>query len=462
MKRLKRLIERNKHKPYMAVIAFICLILLIRLAALPLSEQINRMQEKAAASLAAKLCIGIIESGSALIRHKADSMESDGKGSFIAGILKDKLPVHEYSTIKVYKRIDRMNVQGLGEVMYISDKSQEKAKSYSYYKIDSGKLTREYILTNGAAFDQQSLERMLTARDEAELRSLEVGFLYGDLYMEEYEGNGDTDAVETALLRTSIGNPFTLEQLKDINFLIRNFYIVDEATKVTENLFDSEVLLGRDMTIKQGNDAPQILIYHTHSQEAYADSREGVMEDTVVGIGSYLADILKENFGYNVIHDKSSYDMVNGKLDRNKAYNYAREGITTILDENPGIEVMIDLHRDAGGKRSALIDGKEVAQIMLLNGLSRDVNGPITYLDNPNLQDNLAFSFQLQLKSLELHPGLFYRNYLKDYRYNLHIRPKSILMELGTINNTVESARNAMDYFAEILDGVLQGGIGPN
>jgi stage II sporulation protein P len=94
---------------------------------------------------------------------------------------------------------------------------------------------------------------------------------------------------------------------------------------------------------------------------------------------------------------------------------------------------------------------------MLFNGLSRSTSGPLTRLDNPNQQDNLAFSLQLQLKSLEKYPGLFYKNYLKSYRFNLHLRPKSILMELGTYKNTLGSAKNAMEPFAEILDAVLQG-----
>jgi stage II sporulation protein P len=94
---------------------------------------------------------------------------------------------------------------------------------------------------------------------------------------------------------------------------------------------------------------------------------------------------------------------------------------------------------------------------MLFNGLSYNQKGPIARLDNPNLQDNLAFSLQLQLKSLEIYPGFFYRNYLEVYRYNLDVRPKSILVELGTHENSLQSAKNAMEPFAKVLDAVLKG-----
>jgi stage II sporulation protein P len=341
-----------------------------------------------------------------------------------------------------------------------TDVINQGGNSYPYYDVTGGKLTREFILTNGAAFDQNSFMELAKAdmSNNNQNGPLPVGVLDGDVYVEESEDKnvgGEGSSLET--MHTNGGTAFTLEQLKDVSFLIRNFYIVDPDTSIVDGLFDSEVMLGKDMTIKQGNDAPQILIYHTHSQEAFVDSREGKPEDTVVGVGTYLTEILEEEYGYNVIHDTTIYDLRDGKLDRSKAYDYAEVGVSKILEENPTIEVIIDLHRDGVAKRSTEIDGVETAQIMLFNGLSRSTTGPLARLDNPNQQDNLAFSLQLQLKSLEKYPGLFYKNYLKSYRFNLHLRPKSILMELGTYKNTLGSAKNAMEPFAEILDAVLQG-----
>ena len=47
--------------------------------------------------------------------------------------------------------------------------------------------------------------------------------------------------------------------------------------------------------------------------------------------------------------------------------------------------------------------------------------------------------------------------YLKGLRYNLHLRPRSSLIEVGAQTNTYEEARNAMEPLAELLDMVLQG-----
>lgn len=322
------------------------------------------------------------------------------------------------------------------------------------YPLDMGSISKEYILTNGAIYNEAAYIYFSARNSNLDFTEgrLEMGYASGEIPFREKE---EDEVVETS----NPGNviDYTREQLKDMNFLVRNFYIVDPSTKVTEELFNSEKLLAKDMKLKQTNEKPQILIYHTHSQETYSDSRENETADTVVGVGTYLEQILKERYGYNVIHDTTTYDIIDGKLDRNKAYNKALDGITRILEENPTIEVVIDLHRDGAEKRSTLIDGEETAQIMLFNGMSRDENGPITHLDNPNLQDNLAFSLQLQLKAIDRYPGLFYKNYLKCWRYNLHVRPKSILMELGTYKNSLQSAKNAMEPFAEVLNEVLQG-----
>ena len=94
---------------------------------------------------------------------------------------------------------------------------------------------------------------------------------------------------------------------------------------------------------------------------------------------------------------------------------------------------------------------------MFFNGLSRNRSGEIRYLYNPNLLFNLAFSLQLKCKAMERYDGLTKPIYLKGYRYNLHLEKRSLLIELGNQNNTVEEAKNAAAPIADILDQVLSG-----
>ncbi|MBR3771592.1 MAG: stage II sporulation protein P, partial [Clostridium sp.] len=168
---------------------------------------------------------------------------------------------------------------------------------------------------------------------------------------------------------------------------------------------------------------------------------------------------LTDDYGFNVIHDETCYDIINGKLDRNKAYDKALAALNKTLKKYPSIEVVIDLHRDEASrnqKRVTKINGEDTAQFMFFNGLSRKSSGEnISYLKNPNLQGNLAFSLQLKMKAMELYPNVTTKIYLKSLRYNLHLREKSLLIELGTNLNTVAEAKNAMKPLAEVLNGVL-------
>ena len=172
-----------------------------------------------------------------------------------------------------------------------------------------------------------------------------------------------------------------------------------------------------DLRMKTGNDQPQILIYHTHSQEEFIDSVPGDASTTIVGVGDYLTKILKENYGYNVLHVTDTFDIVDGKLDRNQAYTYAQERISQVLEENPSIEVIIDLHRDGVADNQRLVtevDGKQTAKVMFFNGLSRTKqNGEISYLPNPYIQDNLAFSLQMMLACEKYYPD-FARPFISE------------------------------------------------
>lgn len=225
---------------------------------------------------------------------------------------------------------------------------------------------------------------------------------------------------------------------------------------MTESEFDVEYFIGKDLSLEKSEE-PQILIFHTHGSEGFSDSRPGESADTVVGAGAFLKTVLEEKYGYNVLHDTTIFDRKNGKDNRNYAYNEALDYLEELLKQYPTIEVIIDLHRDAGTKRVATIDGKQVAKVMLFNGLCRNTQGKLTYLPNENLKDNLAFSFQMKLVGDEMYPGLMNRIFLKDYRYNMHLAKRYLLVELGTEKNTVEEAMNAMEPLADVLCQVLGG-----
>lgn len=272
--------------------------------------------------------------------------------------------------------------------------------------------------------------------------------------------NSDMDVISRSV---TTGNVYPREQLNDFNNIKSTFFTVTGITSLLPEMLRPSEFLDMDLSVTHDASTPQILIFHTHSQETFVDSEPGNLDTTIVGVGDYLTQVLTEKYGYNVIHDRSVYDYVDGKLDRSKAYTYSEAGAQKILDENPSIEVVIDLHRDgvaagSGTKFVTNIDGKDMARVMFVNGLSySNENGPIGYLYNPNRDGNLAMSLQMALLGEAYYPGFLRRNYCNAYRYCLHMRPKSMLIEAGADTNTLAEEKNAMEPLADMMDKLLRG-----
>ena len=249
-----------------------------------------------------------------------------------------------------------------------------------------------------------------------------------------------------------------MNQLNNYEYLVGTFYTIDGTTMTSPQELNAEKFLEKNLTLDLSTGGPKVLIYHTHSQEAFKDSVPGDPSTTIMGVGTYLTELLNAH-GIETIHHEGVYDLIDGKMDRSKAYQLAEPDIRQILKENPGIEVVIDLHRDGVAQGTHLvteIHGKQTAQIMFFNGLSRTrKNGEIVYLNNPYREENLATSFQMQLMAARYYPGFTRHIYLKSYRYNLDLAPKAMLIEAGAQTNTVEEMRNAMEVLADILDKVL-------
>lgn len=245
----------------------------------------------------------------------------------------------------------------------------------------------------------------------------------------------------------------------EFSALLNRYFSMDSATTIDSSRLNNS-LLKENLALDPEMEDPQILIYHSHSQEGFTDTVEGDDTTTIVGVGDYLTELL-EQYGYQVIHDRGVYDLVDGVLDRNVAYDYSGEAVERWLSQYPQIQVVIDLHRDGvdGKKFVTEYNGKPTANLMYILGMSRTADQQdISYLPNPYIKENIAFALQMQIKAEQLAPGLMRNIYLMAYRFNLHYRPRSILLEAGTQLNTLEEEKNAMEVFAKILNQELKAG----
>lgn len=326
---------------------------------------------------------------------------------------------------------------------------------FSLFRNISPTLAREKVLCEDSETDYgTSTQSTITYEAILAQEAADEG-QPGDSSTATAQADGQNGQQEQNTVQTT-GN-LSVEKLNDFDYLLQKCYVVDKTTTITAQQLNASELLAKDCTLKGDASKPQILVYHTHSQEGYADSVEGDEATSVVGVGDVLTDLLTQKYGYQVIHHKGQYDV----NDRDHAYSNAAPALQEILAENPSIEVVIDLHRDGVPEGTRLVteqNGVPMAQIMFFNGLSRTTAvGDIDYLYNPYIEDNLAFSLKMQLAAMNTYPGFSRHIYLKGYRYNMHFCPKSLLVEVGAQTNTVQEAKNAMEPLADILHQVLSG-----
>lgn len=343
---------------------------------------------------------------------------------------------------------EEMYMPGLAYLNRAQDKGARewvREKALAWLPLVS--YAEDHAVSSPAIEDEETLAKILAAQANDENAVDENGNLVGE-----------ADPAEAAAQPAAPTVDMSIEKLRDFDYLLSNFYTVDSSTMIGPEQLNADDLLSRSMKIDNTTGGPKVIIFHTHSQEEFVDSTPGDPATSIVGMGDYLTELLNEK-GIETIHDTGVYDIINGQLDRSNAYENAEASVRPLIEANPTLEVAIDLHRDGVAEGTHLvteINGKPTAKIMYFNGLSRTrTNGDIDYLYNPYIQDNLAFSLQMQLASESLYPGFVRHIYLRAYRYNLHLLPKSLLVEAGAQTNTVEEMRNAMEVLADTLAHVI-------
>jgi len=208
---------------------------------------------------------------------------------------------------------------------------------------------------------------------------------------------------------------------------------------------------------------PAILIFHTHTTEGFeildrpwyaADwsSRTENGAKSIVRVGMEMAQML-ERAGWQVIHDTNIYDR-----QYTGAYDKSRAAVLKHLEENPGILVTLDVHRDAihtdNGvhiKPCAQIGGKNAAQVMIITGVQE---GAIAgYAD---WEENLRFAAKLHMAAEERYPGLMRPIFFAPRKYNMDVTPYSLLLEMGSDANTLDEAVYSGRLIGEALAELLE------
>ncbi len=255
--------------------------------------------------------------------------------------------------------------------------------------------------------------------------------------------------------------------------IIEKDYSKQNATAELDGLYVRNTTLEHEINIKKclngkvyaniDKKEPSVLIYHTHTTETYElldrgfytnekSSRSENSGENMVRVGEEICKVLEEN-GYKTIHDKTIYDK-----EYSGAYERSCENISKILKDNPSIQIVLDIHRDAiyqkdGSRVKTVteINGRKAAQIMIISGCE---DGNVTNF--PNWEKNLFFAVQLQNKLKNDNPQLVRPLMFCSRKYNMHLIPCSLLIEIGTDANTLSEAVYSAELFARSLSEFLK------
>lgn len=243
-----------------------------------------------------------------------------------------------------------------------------------------------------------------------------------------------------------------------------NYNGVEIQSKIPAEVCKPDIgsLLKRDSDlIIADKTKPTVLIYHSHTTEAYAlldsgyyiksDARSDNPSRNMVRVGDELAKVLCAK-GFNVIHDREIHDR-----DYSSSYAHSRESVERYLEKYPSIEVTIDVHRDdityknkTKVKPTAVINGKKAARLMIISGCEYGL-----VKNFPDWEYNLRFDLQVQRKVNSMYEGLMRPILFSQRKYNMYETHNSFLLEVGTDANTLDEACYSARLFGNALGELM-------
>lgn len=228
---------------------------------------------------------------------------------------------------------------------------------------------------------------------------------------------------------------------------------------------DIAALLAEPLSFNPANGGqPTVLLLHTHGTEAFTPTPAHWYENTehyrskdkslnIIRVGDEIAAIFEAR-GIRVIHDRALHDYPSFR----GSYGRSLAATERILAEHPEIQIVFDIHRDAIRDAAgnylptrAYVGGEQSGQVMLIVGTDQ------TGLYHPSWRENLKFALQLQSSMMTRYPTLARPIVLREERFNAHVRPGAVLVEIGSNANTLEEALITARFFANAAADTILG-----
>jgi stage II sporulation protein P len=210
--------------------------------------------------------------------------------------------------------------------------------------------------------------------------------------------------------------------------------------------------------------SPQVLIYHTHSYEAYdKQSGQDYLETSqwrtkdndfnISAVGEALSKQLSAKYGIVALHDETDNEC----SQLGTAYSRSLKTMQKDLSENPGLKILIDLHRDAYSAginpHTVTVNGKQAARVMIVVGTGAGQTG-VGFTIKPDWQKNLLLAQAITDRLNAFDPQLARKVDIKTGRYNQHLSTGAILIEVGDNKNTLDEALATVPFLAQAIADV--------
>ena len=227
---------------------------------------------------------------------------------------------------------------------------------------------------------------------------------------------------------------------------------------------DTSAMLLQELNWDLTAEGPQVLILHSHATESYTPTEAEAYEASgtyrtldprhnMLRVGQALEEALEAR-GIGVIRDTTLHDHP----EYNDAYIRSRETVQKILEENPAISLVLDLHRDAADMNSggqlqthAVVNGQDGAQIMLVVGTNA---GGRTH---PQWEENMALALKLYAQLEKENPGLCRPLGCRTERFNQDLSTGALLVEVGAAGDTLEEALVTVEALADAIVSLALG-----
>ena len=242
----------------------------------------------------------------------------------------------------------------------------------------------------------------------------------------------------------------------DMSLLSYGKYYIYNDTELSPNV---SALASKELTDYYRNDAPLVLVIHTHGTESYMPegakyyqddgeiARSQNTEENMIAVGKEFVRVLEENgiptLHCTIMHDKESY---------RDSYSRSAESIKKYLAEYPSIKYVFDLHRDSLMRST----GELISAVTSINGENCAQVMPVVGSGFSGWESNMTFALKLREGLNNEFINLCRPTCLRASTYNQNMSAISVLIEIGTSGNTLPEAKKAAILTARTIAEIIK------